>query len=300
MPEKQTEKEIVDIPVAKLRPHPLQKKIYGQRSEWEIRELAESMAKNGQEEPVEILPGGKIIAGHGRVDAAKLLGWQTVRCWVRQDLKAAGPEAVEARLIETNLYRRQLSRLEMVSSYRHLKRIARDERGHQAHENKVKGDLRDMIAKRFGVSGRTLDRWLQVLDLPLPIQLAVDDGRLPLTQAVKIAVLGADASYQLKSRLEAGEDPMAVVQAFLPKGQKRHVKTIDAVAAFVRALRRGLHDFDGRVENVRPAHVAPHLADLEQAAALLQQLLAKGREAPPKDLQKAAAAIKGLHGKSKR
>src|SRR5947209_8479888 len=104
---KQTQKEIIDLPVAKLKPHPLQKEIYGARAEWQIRELADSMAKNGQEEALEVLPDRTIISGNGRVEAAKLLDWKTVRCWVRRDLEEAGPEAVEARLIEANLHRRQ-------------------------------------------------------------------------------------------------------------------------------------------------------------------------------------------------
>src|SRR4051794_21722980 len=105
MARKQPDKEIVDIPVAQLKPHPLQKEIYGERADWQIQELADSMADHGQDEPVEVLPDNTIVSGYGRVDAAKRLGWKTIRCWVRRDLEETGPEAVEARLIAANLHR---------------------------------------------------------------------------------------------------------------------------------------------------------------------------------------------------
>src|SRR5436309_15808008 len=100
---------LVEIPLGQLKPHPRNKELYQPRTRSQLEELAQDMAKNGLTEPIEVLPDGTIISGHGRVDAAKLLGWKTVRCWVRRDLEEAGPEAVEARLIETNLHRRQLS-----------------------------------------------------------------------------------------------------------------------------------------------------------------------------------------------
>ena len=110
-------KEIVEWPIDRLTPHPLQHQLKGKRPEWQLRELADDMAKNGQVEDVEVLPDATIISGHGRVEAGKLLGWKTVRCWVRHDLAAAGPQAVEARLVWANLGRQQLSKLDMVRQY---------------------------------------------------------------------------------------------------------------------------------------------------------------------------------------
>src|SRR5262245_20662662 len=48
-------KEIIVLPLRKLKPHPLQKTIYRERADWQIDELAQSMAK-GQNESVEVLP----------------------------------------------------------------------------------------------------------------------------------------------------------------------------------------------------------------------------------------------------
>ena len=106
------ERKIVEKPIASLKPHPRQAKLFHDATEEEIKELAESMANNGLDHPVEILPDGTIVAGHQRVKAAQKLGWKSIRCWVRNDLAKAGEEAVECRLIEDNVIRRQLTKLD--------------------------------------------------------------------------------------------------------------------------------------------------------------------------------------------
>src|SRR5262245_26930321 len=94
------DKEIVELPISALRPHPRQGELYHPRSAQEIEELAVLM-KDGLTEEVEITPDKVIIAGHGRVAAARTLRWKTIRCWVRRDLAEAGEEAVERRVIES-------------------------------------------------------------------------------------------------------------------------------------------------------------------------------------------------------
>src|SRR5262249_36640132 len=163
-----------------LKEHPLQKTLYRKRPDWEIEELAESMRK-GQDEPIEILSDGTIVGGHGRAEAARRLGWVTVRARVRHDLEEAGPEAIQMRLIEANLHRRQLSRLDMARSYRHLLQLAKDRKGRPVNKDQAERNLRELITARFKVSSKTLDRWLHVLDLPLILQEAVEDYTLPMT-----------------------------------------------------------------------------------------------------------------------
>jgi len=70
------------------------------------------MDEEGQIEPIEITPGYLVICGHLRIEAAKRLGWTEISAWIRRDLAEAGDEAVEKRLIEGNLVRRQLTDLD--------------------------------------------------------------------------------------------------------------------------------------------------------------------------------------------
>src|SRR5262249_14437490 len=193
----------VDLPLESLKPHPRNAALYRPRTPQEIEDLAQDMARNGQIEPVEVLPDGTMISGNGRWEAAMKLGWKTIRCWVRHDLAQAGAAAVEQRLIEANLCRRHLSRLDLVRSFEALLRVARNGRGRSRSDAEVRGDLRDLIARRFKppVSGRTLDRWLQVLHMPLPIQDAVDSGRMKLTDALRVAALDPRVQAQVAGEI---------------------------------------------------------------------------------------------------
>jgi len=86
---KHAAREIIELPVAVLKPHPLQALVYTQRADWQIEELAESM-KKGLDDPVEVLSDlSTVVCGNGRVEAAKRLGWEKIACWVRRDLEAA-------------------------------------------------------------------------------------------------------------------------------------------------------------------------------------------------------------------
>src|ERR1700716_1795839 len=66
---------IQPIPVASLRPHPGNARIHSKK---QVRQIADSIRQFGFTNPVLIGDGGEIIAGHGRVEAAKLLGLDCV------------------------------------------------------------------------------------------------------------------------------------------------------------------------------------------------------------------------------
>jgi hypothetical protein len=62
---------IEPMPVASLRPHPGNARTHSKK---QIRQIADSIRQFGFNNPVLIGEDGGIIAGHGRVEAAKLLG----------------------------------------------------------------------------------------------------------------------------------------------------------------------------------------------------------------------------------
>ena len=66
---------IEPIPVASLRPHPGNARTHSKK---QVRQIANSIRHFGFTNPVLIGQGGEIIAGHGRVEAAKLLGLDSV------------------------------------------------------------------------------------------------------------------------------------------------------------------------------------------------------------------------------
>src|SRR6516164_3429318 len=66
---------IKPVPIGSLRPHPGNARTHSKK---QIRQIAESIRQFGFTNPVLIDEHGGIIAGHGRVEAAKLLGLDCV------------------------------------------------------------------------------------------------------------------------------------------------------------------------------------------------------------------------------
>jgi ParB family chromosome partitioning protein len=160
------DRRIEEWPVAGLKPYSRQAGFFPPPPEHEVKELAADLEANGLLQPVEVLPDKTIVCGHKRVQAAKMLGWTHVTVWVREDLAARGPAAVETRFIQDNVTRRQLSPLELGRCYLRLRELAKGA-GRDRLANDDPQDLRDQIGQRLGRSGRTLDRYLSVLRTPL-------------------------------------------------------------------------------------------------------------------------------------
>ncbi len=110
-------KKLVTRQLSQLRPHPRQKEVFAELSGVALQDLADTIAANGLLNPVEINGANVIIAGHGRVAAAQLLGWPEIDCWLRDDLT---DEQADRRHVEDNLHRRQLSKLELARAYKAL------------------------------------------------------------------------------------------------------------------------------------------------------------------------------------
>src|SRR5580700_7901083 len=66
---------IEPMPVASLRPYPGNPRTHSKK---QVRQIADSIRRFGFTNPVLIGEDGEIIAGHGRVEAAKLLGLESV------------------------------------------------------------------------------------------------------------------------------------------------------------------------------------------------------------------------------
>src|SRR5947209_18154020 len=112
--------------------------------------------------------------------------WDEIAVWVNDDLAAQGEGAVEQRLIEDNLARRNLDRLDQVRCYRRLVEMAQDTPHDQRRSHQL-GRVRDVVGSRLGMSGRTLDRYLRVLDAPREVQDAFKAGDISLVAAAKVA-----------------------------------------------------------------------------------------------------------------
>lgn len=204
-------KSIVKWKVAKLKPHPRQAANFPDLSESELQLLADDIDRNGLQTPLEVLSNGTVVCGHQRLRAVKLLGWKEVDVFVNQDLASKGEAAIEQRLIEDNVNRRQLDPLEIARAYRRLRELNR----HLPSKlrNVVgEGRIRDVLGERFGISGRSLDRLVRILNTPQEVQHAFTCGILTQNEAGRVAGLSTDMKKKIATEIRQGGDPKKVVQ----------------------------------------------------------------------------------------
>lgn len=72
---KQNFQDLVEREIVSLKPYPNNARTHSRK---QIRQIANSIERFGFTNPVLISDAGEIVAGHGRVEAANLLGWRTV------------------------------------------------------------------------------------------------------------------------------------------------------------------------------------------------------------------------------
>lgn len=72
-----SQREVRELPITELRPWAKNARIHSKK---QIAQIAASITEFGFTNPVLIDGSHNILAGHGRVEAAKLLGWKTVPC----------------------------------------------------------------------------------------------------------------------------------------------------------------------------------------------------------------------------
>ena len=242
-------RRIENWPLCKLQPHPSQAAVFNDLDDEAIKALAADMEANGLIHAVEVLPDGTIVCGHQRVRAAKLLGWEEIRCWIREDLEKKGKHAVEVRLIEDNLNRRQLGPLAKARAYRRLKELKPGSRGD--------GDLRDRLGKQLGCSGRTLDRLERLLDTPMEVQEAFDRRQISMAQASWIATLPKRDQQRFADKMRINGDFKDIVKDFAeanrkPAVQREDVQHEDVLWEFVHDLRQQLPDVQRHIQGMVP------------------------------------------------
>jgi ParB/RepB/Spo0J family partition protein len=235
-------------PLSRLRQHPRQDSNFHPLSQAELDRLVESIDQNGLISPIEALPDGTVLDGHQRLRALTRLGWSEVPVLVREDL-ADDPMAAERRAIDANRDRRQLGVLDQARLAKRLLELAR--RRPDGLAGWERGDLRDRVGRVLGLSGRHVSRLLLVLEAPMPVQRAVDAGKLTLVMAGRVAGLDMAVQEAIAGEIAAGGDPAAVVAARLPKTIPRPANAGKALRRFCRAGEEALATLAGREREVR-------------------------------------------------
>jgi ParB/RepB/Spo0J family partition protein len=136
----------------------------------DIEELAESLRALGQQVPIKIRYDDGlyvVIDGERRIQAAKLLGWETIEAVVEE--KALKEDEVIAQQWTINSVRQQFSPMEecqAILRYMELRGLSKGE-----------------TAKALGIPGSTLSRKIGLGKLPKAIQDQVEAGTITASDA---------------------------------------------------------------------------------------------------------------------
>lgn len=260
--------------ITKLKEHPKQHTIFGDIPDEELQALAEDMERYGQRQPIEILPDGTVVAGHQRVRAAKLLGWNEVEVVVRDDLAEKGDAAIESEFIRDNLVRRHLSPRARARCIQELMKIEAGNRSGSLGWKKVE-ELKRKLAAQLHLSLRSVNRYLLILQAPPAIQRAFDQGEISLINAGKTALLGKKEQQDAARRIEAGERAKAVVAEFLTAPKAGSDETDAAFQHLLHALKRDVPRLQGNVGNIPPKRLVRCRDVVEGAVSLLNEILKK-------------------------
>lgn len=151
-----------------------------------------------------------------------------------------------------------------------MRAIAEEEwrAGRRDRADLPRGDTRDFIGQRLGLSGRTLDRLLNILRAPQPVQDAFEREELPLVMAERVARLPKDVQKQLAMEIEAGNCPQQVIGAKLKDDAERKAGYgVDRVSVLSKWHR---HLFHLRNE---VSFLKEHVAALPRPSAAASQVI---------------------------
>jgi ParB family chromosome partitioning protein len=140
--------------------------------------LAATIAERGLLQPLGVVDAGggryRVVYGGRRRAAALQLGLERVPCIV---LDSDDPDLLLRQLIE-NVQRQDLNDVEQARAYARLRAQIVEERG-----KLPESDLDEAVGEAVGLTGRTVRRYMGLLDLPDDVQQMIRRGELNVTQA---------------------------------------------------------------------------------------------------------------------
>lgn len=144
----------------------------------DIAGLAATIAERGLLQPLGVIGVGggryQVVYGGRRRAAAVQLGLERVPCIILDD---DDPDLLLRQLIE-NVQRQDLNDVEQARAYARLRSRLVEQRG-----KLPESDLDEAVGQAVGLTGRTVRRYLSLLDLPDEVQLMIRRGELNVTQA---------------------------------------------------------------------------------------------------------------------
>jgi hypothetical protein len=141
-------------------------KIFGDLPEEDFEALVNDIKQRGMKTNIDITKNKTIVCGHQRVKACLKLGIKNVNARI---LDGWTDFEIKEHLIKDNVLRRQLTPFQVVEAGKELKKIYTGREGSNQYKRAggqvstaIEGKTRDLVAKDFGISGRTYERYEKI------------------------------------------------------------------------------------------------------------------------------------------
>ena len=172
----------------------------------DVAGLAATIAEQGVLQPLGVvaLPNGsyRVVYGSRRRAAAIQLGLEQVPCLVFQ----ADNDALLIRQLIENLQRQDLNDMEQAQAFARLREQIVNVRGKQPE-----GELDEAVGLQVGLTGRTVRRYLGLLDLAEEVQELIRRGELNVTQAQHLRRISSPKT-QIELAKAAAEEGMSAAE----------------------------------------------------------------------------------------
>ena len=183
----------------------------------QLMELSESVKEFGMAAPILTRPaedrnGYEGISGQRRVRAAELAGIESVPAFV---LPIDRDRAIIT-LVDSNIQRENILPSERAFAYK-MKLDAMKRQGYRTDltlsQVGTKSRTDEIVAKGFGVSKSTVQRFIRLTELLPPILQMVDEGRIALTPGAELSFLTQEEQENLLTTMESEDATPSLAQA---------------------------------------------------------------------------------------
>lgn len=183
----------------------------------QLMELSESIKEFGMAAPILTRPaedggGYEVIAGQRRVRASELAGIESVPAFV---LPIDRDRAIIT-LVDSNIQRESVLPSERAFAYK-MKLDAMKRQGYRTDltlsQVGTKSRTDEIVAKGFGVSKSTVQRFIRLTELIPPILQMVDEGRIALTPGAELSFLTREEQENLLTTMESEDATPSLAQA---------------------------------------------------------------------------------------
>jgi ParB family chromosome partitioning protein len=221
-----------EVPINKLKPHPQNGLIYGDSFD---DDLFQSIKKNGVTSPIMITKDFTIISGHRRWNVCKALKVKNVPV---QEIDETDSDKLVELLIASNVQRekskeqklREGEVLREIEDKRATERQKETQFGATVAVNlppPSKGDARDIVATKIGMSGKTLDKGLAVLKAIDVLKETDPEQAKELTKTLNKSVSGAFKKVSEKKEAYVRTSSQAMQFAVIAISQLERIRHDD-------------------------------------------------------------------------